>query len=221
MPSYALHLKRTCRATCLTRWCFVGVVVALALALDGCRFLRPPAPAQTWVALPTLAPEPTQRRPASPTQTPTAFSVTATPVAPTATRTRYATRTMEPMPLATEVQNPATLTARASVTVTTTALPSQALIRVVPITRIPSSEWVQGWVGYVRELPPSSGYDDYFEGRSPAIKCGIASLDSRLAADLQTYRRKGTQIRIWGMLDYGVQDYGGRRIVVTNIELVR
>ena len=65
-----------------------------------------------------------------------------------------------------------------------------------------------------------SAYDDYFDAQQPAGQYGIDSLNSRLRETLASYRDTGRQIRIWGILDYGVADYGGKRILVTRIQEV-
>lgn len=87
-----------------------------------------------------------------------------------------------------------------------------------PPTPAPDSELVEGWVGTVHSLPPEATYDDYFHAQSPSGQYGIASHVDHLAQKLESYRDTGTVIRIWGILDHGVSDYGGTRILVTRIE---
>lgn len=89
----------------------------------------------------------------------------------------------------------------------------------LPPTPAPDSELVEGWIGTVHSLPPEATYGDYFSAQSPTSgQYGIASDINRLSRELEAYRDTGTVIRIWGMLDYGVSDYGDRRILVTRIE---
>lgn len=87
-------------------------------------------------------------------------------------------------------------------------------------TPAPESELVDGWVGLVWRLPADSAYDDYFDEGRPDGQYGISSLMPRLAEEIATYRDTGLAIRIWGILDYGVHDHGGRRILVSRIQLV-
>ncbi len=91
-------------------------------------------------------------------------------------------------------------------------------VEAAPPTPVPDSELVEGWIGTVHSLPPEAAYDDYFYAQSPSGQYGIASPIDRLAQELEAYRDTGTVIRIWGVLDYGVSDYGDRRILVTRIE---
>lgn len=85
---------------------------------------------------------------------------------------------------------------------------------------VPGSELVKGWLGTVRALPSQALYDDYFHAQSPRGQYGIASDVDRLAQELIRYRDTGTVIRIWGVLEYGVSDYGEKRIMVTRIQVV-
>jgi hypothetical protein len=89
-----------------------------------------------------------------------------------------------------------------------------------PTTPVPESELVEGWIGTVHALPSQSPYDDYFRGQSPTGQYGIASHVGNLAQELVEYRDTGTVIRIWGVLDYGVADYGEKRITVTRLQVV-
>lgn len=91
----------------------------------------------------------------------------------------------------------------------------------VPSTPVPESEFVEGWVGVIRPLPPGSAYDDYFDAQQPGGQYGIDAVVSQVAKEIAAYRSAGTLVRIWGMLDYGVRDYGEKRIVVTRIEAVQ
>ena len=87
-------------------------------------------------------------------------------------------------------------------------------------TPVPASELVEAWTGIVRALPPGSQYDDYFDAQSPGGQYGISSLVPKLEEELIAYRDTGTVIRIWGILDYSVSDYGEKRIVVSRLEEV-
>lgn len=89
-----------------------------------------------------------------------------------------------------------------------------------PLTPAPDTELVEGWVGSVHSLPPEAAYDDYFHAQSPSGQYGIASHIEHLARKLESYRDTGTVIRIWGVLDHGVADYGNTRILVARIEEV-
>ena len=85
-------------------------------------------------------------------------------------------------------------------------------------TPVPESELVEGWEGMIRALPAGSAYDDYFDGVSPAGQYGIDALLPQLQNEIVAARETWALLRIWGMMDYGVADYGGKRIIVTRIE---
>lgn len=87
-------------------------------------------------------------------------------------------------------------------------------------TPVPESELVEGWTGLVHGLPSGAAYDDYFDTGHPGGQYGIASLMARLAGEIANYRDTGLVLRIWGILDHGVGDHGGRRILVSRIQLV-
>jgi hypothetical protein len=87
-------------------------------------------------------------------------------------------------------------------------------------TPVPDSKLVEGWIGTVHALPSQSPYDDYFRAQSPSGQYGITSHVDHLAQELVEYRHTGTVIRIWGVLDYGVADYGEKRITVTRLQVV-
>ena len=91
-------------------------------------------------------------------------------------------------------------------------------VEALPPTRVAESELVDGWVGVIRALPAGSPHDDYFDTRRPGGQYGIRSLVPRIAEQLAAYRDTGTPVRVWGMLDYGVSDYGGRAIIVSRLE---
>jgi hypothetical protein len=106
---------------------------------------------------------------------------------------------------------------------TATARPAAptAAAPVAPIaTAAPASEVVEGWVGRVRAAPAGQPYAQYFDAQTPRGQFGITSLVPKLAQDLAAYRNTTAVIRVWGVLDHGVADFGGQRIVVTRIELV-
>lgn len=85
-------------------------------------------------------------------------------------------------------------------------------------TPVPESELVEGWQGVIRALPAGSAYDDYFDGVSPAGQYGVDALLPQLQDEIVAARETGALLRIWGLMDYGVSDYGGKRIIVTRIE---
>jgi hypothetical protein len=78
---------------------------------------------------------------------------------------------------------------------------------------------VEGWVGLISAEAAGPRYDDYFIVDGSGARYGIASLVPRIAEDLATYRDTGTRLRVWGMLDYGVDDYNQRRILVGRYEV--
>ena len=88
-----------------------------------------------------------------------------------------------------------------------------------PPTPVPDSVLVEAWTG-VLLAAPGLGYDDYFDAQYPGGEYGIASFLPKLANELIAHRDTGTVIRVWGILDYGVTDYGSKRILVTRIEVV-
>ena len=95
----------------------------------------------------------------------------------------------------------------------TVAMPAPA-----SATRAPASQIVEGWVGVVRKLPDGSRHDDYFDAQEPGGQYGIAALLAPLAEELANHAANGTPIRVWGVVDYGVDDYGGARILVARLE---
>jgi hypothetical protein len=103
---------------------------------------------------------------------------------------------------------------------TATALPAAATAAAPVATAAPASEMVEGWVGRVRAVPAGQPYAQYFDAQTPRGQFGITSLVPKLAQDLAAYRNTTAVIRVWGVLDRGVADYGGQRIIVTRIELV-
>jgi hypothetical protein len=83
-----------------------------------------------------------------------------------------------------------------------------------------ATELVDGWVGVIQGLPPGTSYTDYFERSDTSAQYGISSLVPRIEEDLAAYRDTGRAVRIWGVVDFGVIDHMGRRIVVTRVEPV-
>ena len=78
-----------------------------------------------------------------------------------------------------------------------------------------------GWVGTVVDCAGGQRNDDCFLVEGTGAQYGIHSLVSRLQTQLAAARQSGARIRIWGVLDYGVDDHTSRRITVTRLELVR
>jgi len=103
---------------------------------------------------------------------------------------------------------------------TPTSAPKAPAAAAPVATAAPASEVVEGWVGRVRAAPAGQPYAQYFDAQTPRGQFGITSLVPKLAQDLAAYRNTTAIIRVWGILDYGVADYAGKRIVVTRIELV-
>lgn len=85
---------------------------------------------------------------------------------------------------------------------------------------MPSSEIVEGWIGVIRPLPAGSRYDDYFDAETPSGQYGISGLLPAVEEELAAWREAATTIRVWGVLDYGVDDYAGARILVSRAEAV-
>jgi hypothetical protein len=90
----------------------------------------------------------------------------------------------------------------------------------VQATRVPPSELVEGWVGTIQALPTGSTYDDYFAAEATGGQYGIDALVDAIRQQVATQRAAGARVRVWGVLDYGVADYGNMRITVTRIEPV-
>ncbi len=84
----------------------------------------------------------------------------------------------------------------------------------------PSTIVVEGWLGMIRPLPMGSAYDDYFVAFEREGQYGIASTLPPVEEQLALYRDSGAIVRIWGVLEVGVDDYGGARIYVTRVEAV-
>ena len=93
-----------------------------------------------------------------------------------------------------------------------------ALERPTP-TPVPESELVEGWTGQIHTASDPR-YDDYFESQTPSGRYGVDSFVPRILAQLEAHRDKGTVLRIWGVLDYGVTDLDGKRIIVSRLEIV-
>lgn len=89
-----------------------------------------------------------------------------------------------------------------------------------PATPVPASEPVEGWVGRIQSAPVGASYDDCFERQSPLGQYGIVALMPRLEQEIISHRNTGTRVRVWGMLDYGVADCAGKRIIITRIEVI-
>ena len=98
-------------------------------------------------------------------------------------------------------------------------LPATPVPATVPAP-VPASEFVEAWVGVVRVAPAGAAYDDYFDAQHPGGQYGIAALVARTAEEIVSYRESGATIRIWGILDHGVADHGGTRIVISRMEAV-
>jgi hypothetical protein len=156
-----------------------------------------------------MTPTPTTEIAATPTPTTAAATPTPTEVVPTPTPTKAAAT---PTPT-----KAATAAPTAAASATATAAPGTA----APATAVPSSEIVEGWIGVVRPLPAGSRYDDYFDAQTPPGQYGIAGLLPRVEDELAAWRASGTPIRVWGVLDYGVDDYAGARILVSRAEVVQ
>jgi len=101
---------------------------------------------------------------------------------------------------------------------TTVAPTGQIAPPVARATAAPPSKLVEGWIGIIRPLAATARYDDYFDAREPVGQYGIAGLLPRTEAEIDAWRDSGRAVRIWGVLDYGMADYGGARITVTRIE---
>jgi hypothetical protein len=103
------------------------------------------------------------------------------------------------------------------------ALPSPSITLEAPrpvATPPPPTEMVEGWPGTIHSLPSGSAYDDYFFALDREKQYGIASTLSPVEEQLRGYRDSGIVIRIWGILEHGVDDHGGMRIYVIRIEEV-
>jgi len=210
------------------RWT-IGLLGLVATLLTSCDLLASTTPSATWEPLPTIVPSAT---PMPPTITSTAApSATATfsPLpsrTPTATPKPTSTAQSTSTPICT-VQPSATSSPQPSVTATPT--PQQDATGTSVATVVPrataagtpqSSELVESWVGVVVALPEGSTYDDYFTAEQSGRQYGITSLVTAIRSQLEAYRATGTRVRVWGVLDYGIADYGGVRITVTRVDPV-
>jgi hypothetical protein len=198
---------------------------------------RPPGETATATTTPEEASNPTSTPEAlpSPTATPEPLpSPTATPEAPpspTATPEALpsptATLKVLPSPTATlkALPSPTAMPkAMPSPTATPEALPSPKVTleirpEMTPTPR-PQMDVVEGWLGIIRPLPAGSRYAHYFAARDRQGQYGITSTLAPVEKQLRLYRDSGALIRIWGILEYGVDDYGGARIYVTRVEAV-
>jgi putative hemolysin len=84
---------------------------------------------------------------------------------------------------------------------------------------------VNSWQGTIVSAPypdgPRSGGDDYLEvlvGGIP-IAYGIDSMDTTLAAQIESLRDTGTIVRVWGQVSAGVIDWNGTQILVERLEI--
>jgi len=163
-----------------------------------------PTAALTSTVAPMKTATPTKKSPRTSTPAPTQTSA--------ATQTAAPTQTPAPTGTAAPAQTAAP-TQTSAPTYTSAVTPPPAA------TPVPASELVEGWVGQISTLDAGVRYDDYFLVDGTGARYGIASLVPRIAEELASYRDTGTRLRVWGILDYGVEDYGSRRIVVGRYEI--
>ena len=78
---------------------------------------------------------------------------------------------------------------------------------------------VEGWEGTIVSLPEGAEFDDYLllAGDHP-VGFGIEGADAGIAAELESLRDTGTEVRIWGQVEAGVPDAFGAHILVTRLE---
>jgi hypothetical protein len=168
-----------------------------ATATDDDRETPAPALTATVTSLPVAsrAPSLTPVATDTPAATATRFAPTATTVpSPTAT----STRTAMPSPPATP---------------TRTATPT--------ITPVPTSQTVNGWTGTIHSAESGSPYNDYFElAGDSGERYGLTASYDPVSRRIRALRDSGQQARIWGVLNYGVDDYNGCQIIVVRIEQV-
>lgn len=84
-------------------------------------------------------------------------------------------------------------------------------------TPVPESVLVEGWIGTIHAAKAGAAYDDYIAVRSPEGSHGLSSPMPAIEAELAALRDSGTVVQVWGVLDYGANDYGGTRLVVTRL----
>ena len=206
-----------------------GRLVVERFAIEGATFTptvsaTPTDEAGTSTATPTgtlATGTPTAARSRTPTPMPSA-SPTAT-ARPSITPTRSAT----PSPTRTATRAPSA-TATPSPTLTATATPTATATRTVAVptathtaTSVPASRTVDGWLGTIQGAEPDSPYDDFFEssdGGEDDGRYGLTTSYSRIARQIAYVRDTGHTVRIWGVLDYGVDDYNDCQIIVVRIE---
>ncbi|MGC9361283.1 MAG: hypothetical protein ACP5G7_13075, partial [Anaerolineae bacterium] len=78
---------------------------------------------------------------------------------------------------------------------------------------------VEGWLGQLVQLPDGAAYDDYFDCRWPGGQYGIGAEDEALAEALRRLGESGELVRVWGLLQEDMEDYGKSRLYVSRIEL--
>ena len=78
---------------------------------------------------------------------------------------------------------------------------------------------VEAWIGRIVPLPDGAVYDDYFDCRWPGGQYGISAQDDALVEALRRLGECGELVRVWGLLQEGVEDYGESCLMVTRIEL--
>jgi len=87
--------------------------------------------------------------------------------------------------------------------------------------RMSGDRVVEGWLGQLVPLPDGAYYDDYFDCRWPGGQYGIAAEDKSLAEALSRLGKTDELVRVWGLLQEHVADYGESRIIVGRIELAK
>jgi len=83
----------------------------------------------------------------------------------------------------------------------------------------PQSLNIAGWVGTIVRLPSGSPYNDYFEGLK-GNRFGVDSADADVVTQLDGLGNYKGRVKVSGELQYALPDYGGRRLMVSRIELL-
>ncbi|HPL29054.1 MAG TPA: hypothetical protein PLG21_13470, partial [Anaerolineae bacterium] len=78
---------------------------------------------------------------------------------------------------------------------------------------------VDGWIGTVVALDPLAQYDDYFL-RNDGERYGIDGSAAGLTAQIESARRQGNAIQVWGQLQTNVPDAYGRQIIVERLDVI-
>jgi len=104
-------------------------------------------------------------------------------------------------------------------TATPTSLSTPTAAQPTAATTSADPSVVDGWIGTIVALDPMAQYDDYFL-RQDGERYGIDGSAGGLTSQIESARRQGAAVQVWGLLLTGVPDVDGRQIVVKRLDMV-